>query len=369
MVELPTGPKAKPERAQLLQESGPNSTRSPTSPMTEPQQTSLSTHSNNNGSTPSNALSAPPGVKVTSTVQLARPFLTKGQIRFAHTKTIDNIPLFNQRRNQIFQYLLKICYSFKFPIRILETAMYYYQRYFIYNKFDVSIYSDVGITSLFIASKKEDTIKKLRDILSLFNQLRGVNLSLEQFENHRKRILSLEFRLLETISFDFRSFHSEEFLIKYNKKMAKSKDDSYMSWLILFDSYQTDLSLKYPPHIIAMSCIIISNKLTDASLKLTTDHVKYKCDERLINECLQDLLSLYVDGFNFTGLSKTHNEYHIKFVHIKGEFNDSRPLFLTDVDEESLGRDEFFNERDFSNGERRYMLENQKKRLYAEVEK
>ncbi len=51
--------------------------------------------------------------KLTSTIQLARPFLTKSQIKHAQERTIESSTVYEQRRNQIFNFLMKICVSLK----------------------------------------------------------------------------------------------------------------------------------------------------------------------------------------------------------------------------------------------------------------
>ncbi|KAH3679927.1 hypothetical protein WICMUC_000670 [Wickerhamomyces mucosus] len=347
MMDIPKGPKSTLVRKFQEEEASPASPHEENSSPT------------NNGSTG----------KLTSTIQLARPFLTRNQIIHAHSKNVENQVAFDQRRSQVFSFLMKASSSLKFPARVLETSMYYYQRYYILNRFDINTYLDVAVTCLFVASKNEDTIKKLRDILALTNQLRSQTLSSEQSEIYRKKILNFESKLLETISFDFRNFHSEEFLIKFNKVLHKSKSDSYLSWLILFDSYQTEISLKLPPHVIALSSIILASKLEDHRASFKVDFKKFGCDEKLVNEGLLDLLSLYINSFNNTNLSVTHNDYEIRFMRIKVEFDESKPGFIKDIESTVLNKDEFFNQRDFSNGERRYMLESQKKRLYSEIGK
>lgn len=51
--------------------------------------------------------------KLTSTIQLARPFLTKLQIKHAQRRTIESLTVYEQRRNQAFNFLMKICVSLK----------------------------------------------------------------------------------------------------------------------------------------------------------------------------------------------------------------------------------------------------------------
>ncbi|ODQ58760.1 hypothetical protein WICANDRAFT_17597, partial [Wickerhamomyces anomalus NRRL Y-366-8] len=287
-----------------------------------------------------------------STIQLARPFLTKSQIKHAQERTIESSTVYEQRRNQIFNFLMKICVSLKFPTKTLETAMIYYQRYFLFNKFDIAIYYDIAITSIFIASKNEDTIKKLRDILLVSNQIRNTFLNQDQLELYRKKILSLEFKLLETISFDFRLFHVEDFLIKISKSLKIPKDIGYLAWLIAYDSYQTEIALKVPPQTIAIACISLATKLKDFETTIRSEF--YYTSDNSVNEALLDLLGLYINSYNYTGLASIYPDFQNKFVEIRIPLSDAQGLKEQTAD--LIKEDDYFKDRDFSIGERRYML-------------
>lgn len=249
------------------------------------------------------------------------------------------------------------------PTKTLETAMIYYQRYFLFNKFDIAIYYDIAITSIFIASKNEDTIKKLRDIIVVANQIRSTLLNQDQFELYRKKILSLEFKLLETISFDFRLFHVEELLIKISKSLKIPKEIGYLAWLIAYDSYQTEIALKVPPQSIAIACISLATKLKEFETSIRVE--LYYSSENAVNEALFDLLDLYINSYNYTGLAGIHPDFQNKFVEIRIPLSDAQGL--REQIEDVIREDYYFRDRDFSIGERRYMLGNQRKRLYSEI--
>lgn len=249
------------------------------------------------------------------------------------------------------------------PTKTLETAMIYYQRYFLFNKFDIAIYYDIAITSIFIASKNEDTIKKLRDIIVVANQIRSTLLNQDQFELYRKKILSLEFKLLETISFDFRLFHVEELLIKISKSLKIPKEIGYLAWLIAYDSYQTEIALKVPPQSIAIACISLATKLKEFETSIRVE--LYYTSENAVNEALFDLLDLYINSYNYTGLAGIHPDFQNKFVEIRIPLSDAQGL--REQIEDVIREDYYFRDRDFSIGERRYMLGNQRKRLYSEI--
>lgn len=258
--------------------------------------------------------------------------------------------------------LCKILTTNLSPTKTLETAMIYYQRYFLFNKFDIAIYYDIAITSIFIASKNEDTIKKLRDIMVVANQIRNTLLNQDQFELYRKKLLSLEFKLLETISFDFRIFHVEEFLIKISKTLKIPKDIGYLAWLISYDSYQTEIALKVPPQSIAIACITLATKLKDYEVSIRPDF--YYSSENAVNEALLSLLDLYINSYNYTGLASIYPDFQNKFVEIRIPLSDAQGLKEPPVG--TVEDDDYFKDRDFSIGERRYMLGNQRKRLYSE---
>lgn len=299
-----------------------------------------------------------------STVQLSRPFLTRQQIKYAQNRTISNISIYDQRRNQIFHFLLKICISLKFPMRCLESAMIYYQRYYLYNEFDTTSYYDIAITALFITSKNEDTIKKLRDIIMIANQIKNTIMKPELLEQYRKKIIRIEFKLLETMSFDFRFNHIEEYLVKIGKDLKISKEICSLAWLISIDSFQIDIGLKIPSHSIALASLIIACKLKNHDLKFKAE--TYYTTDNSINEGLIDLLDLYVHHFNFSNLVGFYPEFKDKFINIKLFYAHAKGF--SDQDIKILEKDEYFKERDFSNGERRYMLGNQKKRLFNEIQ-
>jgi CTD kinase subunit beta len=77
------------------------------------------------------------------------------------------------------------------------------------------------VTCLFVASKIEETIKKLKDILVAVHSVKYPDtkeLDHEQISEERKRkIISYEKMLLETVCFDFQLRHPFEYVIKFIK--------------------------------------------------------------------------------------------------------------------------------------------------------
>jgi CTD kinase subunit beta len=242
--------------------------------------------------------------------------------------------------------------------------MIYYQRYFLHHKFDTGIYHDIATTCLFVASKNEDTIKKLRDIIAVSVQVRNVFFSPEQLESYRKRILGLEFKLLETISFDFRAYHVEEYLVKFSKTLRIPKDAAYLAWLLAYDSYQLDIALKAPPSAIAVALLEIAAKLEGANANIHYREIFVNMEA--VNETKLDMLDFYINSYNFTIMATLRPDLKNSFMEMKIPMANAKVII--ERDPKSIEEDAYFEERFYSSGERRYMLGNQKKRLYSEIQ-
>ncbi|KAG0006064.1 RNA polymerase II C-terminal domain kinase beta subunit [Modicella reniformis] len=130
---------------------------------------------------------------------------------------------------------------------------------------------------LFVSSKVEDTIKKLKDIMMATYSYRHPDsadwdpeskVSLQaaiEGEEQRKRILSYEKMVLESICFDFRIIHPYKYVIKFVKLMQGSQRLAQQAWDIARASYKIGVCLEYPPHTIAAGSIYLASKLIGES--------------------------------------------------------------------------------------------------------
>lgn len=91
----------------------------------------------NNGKSPSASTAVPTAASIT---QVSRPFFTLQELSYLHSQTIPStLKLqYATTKQQIYQFLNQAIKMLKFPIRVLATTMNYYQRYYLFNKFDVA---------------------------------------------------------------------------------------------------------------------------------------------------------------------------------------------------------------------------------------
>ncbi|KAI5953401.1 CTK2 [Candida jiufengensis] len=376
-----------------------------------------------------------------SITQISRPFFTSQELSFLHKKTIsDSMKLqYSTTKTKIFHFLSQVVKILKFPQRVLATTMNYYQRFYLFNKFE-NISSDttnhfyvpsyiendpftIAITCLFLASKVEDCIKKLKDIQVICNKLRELddnkvieiskdnnitsNSNIPFIDLQRKYILANEFKILQIIKFDFNNGNNPSFkinidnlLIQFCKNLKLNYKLSILGWLINYDLIQTPLSLIVPPHCIALAIIIISLNLNPKEMILTNHEIgeddeeedlkvsqiledfkasDFNCPELLVNEAIVYILDYYTHQYNTSNLKNylpeidpvTNKNQILKFMSLKQKFNNLKIINDKSCDFKLNSKDEYFNEWDYNVANKnsvRFMLSNKRRRFNKERE-
>ncbi|GAA6037000.1 hypothetical protein JCM8097_005502 [Rhodosporidiobolus ruineniae] len=114
-------------------------------------------------------------------------------------------------RNLAAAFIERTAQRLGFPRRTIATAQKLYHRFHLHFPLHDFAYQDVGLAALLVASKLEDTLKKLRDIQiagwQVLNMMdggegRGEG-DLAAQEAHRPHLIGIERLLLQTISFNF----------------------------------------------------------------------------------------------------------------------------------------------------------------------
>ncbi|PVH16037.1 uncharacterized protein CXQ87_003900 [Candidozyma duobushaemuli] len=368
------------------------------------------------------------GADVPTVLQVSRPFFTLAELSYLHSNTIpENKKLaYNQRKHQIFQLLFQVVKIMKFPLRVLATAMNYYSRFYLFNPFEepsdqnpeneslTELEKDpylVAYTALFLATKHEDCIKKLRDMQSVANKLREVDqdvkvvnkstgTSLPLIEMQRKIIMSLEFKLLQVLKFDFlngaANVPSVDYLVtSFSKELGLDYSLTLFGWLVAFDIMSTPLCLVIPPHCIALAIVIVSLNLdpkgiiskhgepgstkTSEILENIDSMAQFRCPETLVNEGIVYILDYYVHQMKFSILNEyippvdpdTGKEQIFKFMDLKSRFNDLKVLSEQSVSApQLLKQDMYLRKWDYSvasRGAARFIISNKRRRFDKEL--
>ncbi|KAM9887208.1 hypothetical protein OXX79_013811, partial [Metschnikowia pulcherrima] len=176
----------------------------------------------------------------------------------------------------------------------------------------------VAYTCLFLATKNEDCIKKLREIQAVANKIRDIDGESRSYyrnlnnsnstvtEVQRKVIMSLEFKLLQVLKFDFLSGAAnipsvDQLVVVFSKQLGLDYKLTMFAWLVAFDIMSTPLSLVIPPHCIALAIVIVALNLKPVDLLAKYGDVgdlekfgtilenidsmrDFRCPEPLVNE-------------------------------------------------------------------------------------
>lgn len=370
-----------------------------------------------------------------SIAQVSRPFFTASELKYLHSQTIPESkkPIYLQRKHQVFQFSFQVIRNLKFPLRVLATTMNYYQRFYLFNLVEDSLSSGSGsgsgiggtssdsdavseyekdpfiiaVACIFLASKNEDCIKKLRDIQQVANKIRDIDDQSDKgviIDTQRRALMNIEFKLLQVIKFDFLNGSSmttsvDQLVVQFSKKLGIDYINTMYSWLICFDVLLTPLCLMIPSHCIAMAIIIITlnvkpkeilhkynrgESMSSSDLNEILERLdcyqQFRCPETLVNEGIIYILDYYVHNMNYLILNEfmppvdvtTGKEQVFKFMDLKSRFNDLKILNEDSCNEKDiLKQDHYLKPWDYSislKGSSRFMLGNKRKRFDIELE-
>lgn len=397
----------------------------------------------------------PPPTSGAVVTQVTKPFFTSLELSHLHSLTIPESKklAYNKRKHQIFHYMFQIVRTMKFPLKVLNTAMNYYQRYYLFNVFteedDQPVNGSangasagapgsstsstgspdpitVALTALFLATKNEDCIKKLRDIQTAALKIRDEEEEKKRdpatvsslLDSQRRAIMSVEFKLLQTIKFDFINGNSlaieslDKLVIQFAKKLGINYKVTMFAWLVSFDLISTPLLLMLPQHCVALAIIIITLNLKPVEVRTryatekdaqalgdsegqaqsdetaygsdltaildTIDCTSFRCPEPLVNEAIIYILDYYIHQMSYSILNQyippvdsvTGKEQIFKFMDLKSRFNDLKNLNQYKA-KYSLKQDQYLRVWDYSvaaKGSVRFILGNKRRRFVKELE-
>ncbi|KAI5480324.1 C-type cyclin [Pseudohyphozyma bogoriensis] len=175
-----------------------------------------------------------------------------------------------------------------FPRRTIATAQTLYHRFHLHYPHKDYPYHDVSVAAILVASKLEDTLKKLREIQIAAWQISNIldggpgtgEGDLNMQEAHKPILIAIEGKILQTICFNFNLHRSPLVLpssssspdlsvalsprdvfawtLRIAQALGATKSYTYLAHLLAIDSHRTLAHLSYPPHTIACACLYLA---------------------------------------------------------------------------------------------------------------
>ncbi|EEB06982.1 cyclin Ctk2 [Schizosaccharomyces japonicus yFS275] len=247
-----------------------------------------------------NATQKHEATQMVESVRFSQPYFSEQMIQEC---LAGRDPKEMQLKIQQFAWITDMSRALRFPTKTIALAMMLCNRFHLYHKIVDIPYLDCATACVFVACKVEDTSKKIRDILIVYQKLRypnsvDVDPQSPIMEEPKKRILSFERHLLELACFDFRTCSPHAYVVAIAKYLNVEENIARLAWDVCTDACRTFVLLKYPAHIVAYSCLSLACKLQGRSLPPISK--SFCITQNEIYGALSDILDLFMHYNAFT---------------------------------------------------------------------
>mmetsp|Transcript_21298 Transcript_21298/g.24130 ORF Transcript_21298/g.24130 Transcript_21298/m.24130 type:complete len:330 (+) Transcript_21298:1-990(+) len=161
----------------------------------------------------------------------------------------------------------------------MATAQALFHRFYYRVSFFACEVTKTAVASLFLATKVEETPRKLREMVSVFYHLFKLNEGMKRpipvldvFSNEysimKKDISAIETKLLVELGFlmSLVMDHPHRYILSYINILKGDHELAQASWNYLNDSYRVDLCARYESHSIAAASIYLAVRKTQYPL-------------------------------------------------------------------------------------------------------
>ena len=116
---------------------------------------------------------------------------------------------------------------------------------------------------IFLAGKVEEDVMKIEDVLKTAYLIGKGDILAEPTPKLQEKIFMYERIILNTLSFDVSVEHPHDYVHRFIKQLTpgrqrESMELSQVTFNILNDSLYTTICLRYPPRLIAASCVVLA---------------------------------------------------------------------------------------------------------------
>jgi transcription initiation factor TFIIIB Brf1 subunit/transcription initiation factor TFIIB len=153
------------------------------------------------------------------------------------------------------------------PIITVSTAIMFFQRCFTQVSFQELNPHYMAHACLFVASKVEETHRRLRDIINVMYRLENPMVAPMEvdraFWDLKAKIEVYEQILMRVLDFQFQVSHVHNYLLHYIRELEATEEVAVISFYLLNDSLCTTLSVRFPPGAIVCAAIYLAAEMTN----------------------------------------------------------------------------------------------------------
>ncbi|CAB4061780.1 CCNL [Lepeophtheirus salmonis] len=224
---------------------------------------------------------------------------------------------------------------------------FYYAKSIVYYPFDI-----VAMACLVLASKIEESPRRIRDIINVFTHIKQVRnsqpivpVSLDQnYVNLKNQVIKAERRVLKELGFCVHVKHPHKIIVMYLKwlELDTNKELLQMSWNFMNDSLRTDIFVRYPPECVATACIYLSAR--KLKVPLPKNPAWFDClgvEEDDIKDCCYRMICLYNLSENPTPSDSP------QAANILGPVNSSATTTTNDADDKTMSQNNHLKDENY----------------------
>ncbi|KAJ1639510.1 cyclin-like protein [Pavlovales sp. CCMP2436] len=201
------------------------------------------------------------------------------------------------------------------------TAQALFHRFYARRSFMRHDVRHVAMGVLFLAAKVEESPRRIRDVLNVFNalfqlrdgekELQPIDLHSSKYANMKTLVLNTERDVLAELGFILYTEHPHKFILNYVKLLctdpALEKPLAQLAWNVINDSARTTVCLRFSPE--AICCAAISMAARSLGLPLPTKPPWWEIFD-VSKDDVDQVCGVMVDLYGRT---------KAKYVHLKGQ--------------------------------------------------
>lgn len=185
--------------------------------------------------------------------------------------------------------------NLKLRQQVIATATVYFKRFYSRNSLRCIDPLLMAPTCIFLAAKVEEfgALSNNRIITSCQQVLKSKFSYVypQDFPYRQHQILECEFFLLEAMDCCLILYHPYRPLLQYIQELGQDENLLQTAWRVINDSLRTDVSLLYPPYLIALGSLHLASVILQKDLKQWFAELTVDLDK--IIEITKEIMTLY----------------------------------------------------------------------------
>lgn len=196
--------------------------------------------------------------------------------------------------------------ALRLPQLSIATALAFYHKFYRVNSYKDYDRFNIAATCLFLASKVEESPKKLKDVVleTMRAEKKAAGEKLNEADSkelleRKDKVLVTERILLQTLNFNLSLEHPYKPLLAYVRATGGTRSLAQVAWNYINDSLRTTICLDFEPRAVAAAVFALAVEHETAqgqapsSSKVADVHKAFQVEQRAVSQVTHRIRELY----------------------------------------------------------------------------